>query len=39
MSNEFLAYHEGKQSILCVTCGDSIISSSEAVFSETDINQ
>ena len=39
MNNEFLAYHEGKQSILCITFGDSIISSSEAVFSETDINQ
>ena len=39
MENKFLAYHESKQSILCVTCGDFIISNSEAVLSETDINQ
>ena len=39
LANKFLAYHEGKQSILCVTFGDSIISSSEAALSETDINQ
>ena len=39
LGNKFLAYHEGKQSILCVTFGDSIISSSEAALSETDINQ
>ena len=43
-TNKFLAYHEGKQSILCVTFGDSIISNSEAVLSEavlseTDISQ
>ena len=36
LANKFLAYHEGKQSILCVTFGDSIISNSEAVLSETD---
>ena len=39
LGNKFLTYHEGKQSILCVTFGDSIISNSEAVLSETDINQ
>ena len=39
LANRFLTYHESKQSILCVTFGDSIISSSEAVFSETYINQ
>ena len=38
-AKKFLAYHEGKQSILCVTFGDSIISNSEAVLSETEINQ
>ena len=37
--NKFLNYHEGKQSILCVTFGDSIFSNSQALFSETDINQ
>ena len=37
LANKFLAYHEDKQSILCVTFGDSIISYSEAVLSETDI--
>ena len=36
---KFLAYHKGKQSILCVTFEDSIISNSEAVLSETDMNQ
>ena len=39
LANKFLAYHEGKQSILCITFGDSIISNSEAVLLETDINQ
>ena len=31
LANKLLAYHEGKQSILCVTFRDSIISNSEAV--------
>ena len=39
LANKFLTYHEGKQSISCVTFGDSIISNSEAVLSETEINQ
>ena len=39
LANKILAYHEVKQSILCVTFGDSIISNSEAVLSENDINQ
>ena len=39
LANKFLAYHEGKQLILCVIYGDFIISNSEAVLSETDINQ
>ena len=39
LANKFVTYHEGKQSILCVTFGDSIISNSEALLSETDINQ
>ena len=38
LASKFLGYHEGKQSILCVTFGDSIISNSEAVLSEADIN-
>ena len=39
LASKFLAYHEGKQSILCVAFGDFIISHSEAVLSDTDINQ
>ena len=39
LANKFLTNHEGKQSILCVTFSDSIISNSEALLSETDINQ
>ena len=39
LANKFLASHEGKQSVLHVAFGDSIISNSEAVLSETDINQ
>ena len=39
LANKFLTYHEGKQSILCVKFDDSIISNSEAVVSETDIDQ
>ena len=38
-ANKFLAYHEGKQSILCVTFGDSIISNSEAVLSEAVLSE
>ena len=37
--NKFLTNHEGKQPILCVTFSDSIISNSEALLSETNINQ
>ena len=39
LANKFLTYRQGKQSILCVTFGDSIISNSEAVFSGTEIKQ
>ena len=39
LTNKFVTYHEGKQSILCVTFGDFIISNSEAVLSKTNINQ
>ena len=39
LTNKFLTNHEGKQSILCVTFNDSIISNSEVVLSQTDINQ
>ena len=39
LANKFFAYQEGKQSILCVTFDNSIISNSEAVLSKTDINQ
>ena len=39
LTNKFLTNHEGKQSILCVTFNDSMISNSEAVLSQTDINQ
>ena len=39
LANKLLTYHEGKQSILCVTFGDSIISNSKAGLPETDINQ
>ena len=39
LSNKFLAYHEGKQSMLCVTFDGSIISNSEGVLWETEINQ
>ena len=31
LANKLLAYHEGKQSILCVTFGDSIITNSDFV--------
>ena len=31
LANKFFAYHEGKQSILCVTFDDSMISNSETV--------
>ena len=37
VANKFLTYHEGKQSILCVTSGDSIISNCKAVLSVTEI--
>ena len=39
LANKFLTYHEGKQSILGVTFGDSIISNSEAVLPDTNIKQ
>ena len=39
LANKLPTYHEGKQSILCVTFGDSIVSNSEVLLSETDINQ
>ena len=39
LANKFIAYHESKQSILCVTFGDSIIINNEAVLSETEANQ
>ena len=39
LAKKFIRYHEGKQSVLCVTLGDSIVSNSEEVLSETDINQ
>ena len=39
LANYFLSYHEGKQSLLWVTSGDSIISNCEAVLLETEINQ
>ena len=39
LANKFLAYHEDKQSIFCVTFADSIFSNSEAVLPETNINQ
>ena len=32
LANKFLTYLQGKQSILCITFGDSIISNCEAVF-------
>ena len=38
LPNKYLAFHESKQPILCVTFGDSVISNSEVVLSETDIN-
>ena len=38
-AKKFLAYHQGKQSILCVTFGDSFISNRKPVLSETDMNQ
>ena len=31
LANKLLAYHEGKQSILCVTFGDSIITNNDFV--------
>ena len=37
LANKFLTYHEGKQSILCVKFGDSIISNSEVVVSDIDL--
>ena len=39
LANKFFVYHESKQSILCVPFGNSIISNSGSVLSETDINQ
>ena len=39
LANKYVTCHEGKQSILCVTFGDSIISNSEDVWSETDTNE
>ena len=37
LANKFLTYHEGKQSILCVKFGYTIISNSEAVVSDIDL--
>ena len=39
LENKFLAYHEGKQSILSLTFGYSIIITSEVVFLETEAHQ
>ena len=39
LANKLFAYHEGKQTILsCVTFGNSIISNSKALLSETEVN-
>ena len=39
LANKFLVYHEGKQSVLYITYGNSIISNSEEFLLETGINQ
>ena len=39
LAKKLVTYHEDKQSILCVTFGDSIVRNSVTVLSETDINQ
>ena len=38
LANKFISYHEGKESILTVTVGDTIISNSDQVLKETDIS-
>ena len=39
LASKFLACHESKKSILCLTFGDSIIRNGESVLSKTHINQ
>ena len=39
LAHKFLQHHKGKNSALCVTLDDSVVSNKEEILSETDINK